>query len=244
MTGTKTPEGRVPLQPLFDDLKRHLKKTTVENLAGNKTAKQVHAIAETTMDAFSSTVAGMEKLSPPEKPLACKKGCAHCCHLTVLTDGTTVLRIAEYVRKNFSSAQRTLLDMRLIAYEDKVEKMTQSQRSLARIPCPLLVDGACSVHEVRPLICRAFNSYDADSCYRQIHGGGSTSEIPSWNVPWLLGLALDAGLKDALVELGYADGDIELGVGLKAALDHPQADERWLARDRIFAKAAWKARKP
>jgi len=244
MTGTKPPDDRVPIQPFFDDLKKHLKKTTADSLAANKTPQQIHAVAETVMEAFSSAATGLEKLSPPAKPLACKKGCAHCCHLTVLTDGATVLRIAEYVRQNMNQAERMLLDMRLIVYEDKVEKMTQSQRSMARLPCPLLVDGVCSVHPVRPLICRAFNSYDAESCDRQIRGGGSTREIPSWDVPWLLGLALDAGLKEALVESGYKDGDIELGLALKAALDHPHADERWLASDRIFAKSAWKARKP
>jgi Fe-S-cluster containining protein len=244
MADTNTDEPSVPLQPFFDELKRHLKTTTAENLRANRTPRQIRAVADTTMDAFGSGIAGIERVSPPEKPLACKKGCAHCCHLTVLTDGTTVLRIAAYVRETFGPAERMLLDMRLIAYEDKVEKMTQSQRSLARLPCPLLVDGVCSVHPVRPLVCRAFNSYSAEVCETKIHGGGSTSEIPSWNVPWLLGLALDSGLKDALVESGYRDGDLELGLALKAALDHPHADERWLAGDRLFARTAWSDRKP
>ena len=244
MTGFKPPAGRFSLQPFFDDLKRHLKKTTVESLAAHRTPRQVRAVAATMSEAFESAITGLETPSPPEKPLACKKGCDHCCHLTVMADGVTVLRIADYVRETFGRAERTLLDMRLIVYEDKVEKMTQSQRSMARLPCPLLVDGACTVHPVRPLVCRSFNSYDAESCKRQIHGGGSTSEIPSWNVPWLVGLALDAGIKDALLESSYAEGDIELGLGLKAALDHPNSSERWLAGDRIFARAAWKARKP
>lgn len=244
MTGTKPPESRVPLQPLFDGLKQHLRKTTVESLAAHRTPQQARAVANTVNDAFESAVTGLDKLAPPEQPLACKKGCDHCCHLTVMTDAATVLRIADFVRETFGRAERTLLDMRLIVYEDKVEKLTQSQRSTARLPCPLLVDGACTVHPVRPLVCRAFNSYDAEACKRQIHGGGSTSEIPSWNIPWLLGLALDSGVKDALVESGYADGDLELGLGLKAALDHPNSTERWLAGDRIFARAAWKARKP
>lgn len=244
MTGSKTSGDMVPIQPFFDDLKKHLKTTTIGSLKANKTPKQLHAVADTAMEAFATSAAGLEKLVPPEKPLACKKGCAHCCHLAVMTDGATVLRVAEHVRTNLNQAERMLLDMRLIVYEDKVEKMTQSQRSMARIPCPLLVDGACSVHEVRPLICRAFNSYDAEICDQKIRGGGSTSEIPSWNVPWLLGLALDTGIKEALVESGYKDGDIELGLALKQALDHPHADERWLAGDRIFSRTAWKARKP
>ncbi len=244
MTGTKLPEGRVPLQPLFDGLRQHLKKTTVESLAVHRTPQRVRAVADTVNEAFESAVTGLKTPAPPEKPLACKKGCDHCCHLTVMTDAATVLRIADYVRETFGRAERTLLDMRMIVYEDKAEKLTQSQRSMARLPCPLLVDGACTAHPVRPLVCRSFNSYDAEACKKQIHGGGSTREIPSWNVPWLLGLALDSGVKEALVESGYADGDIELGLGLKAALDHPNSSERWLAGDRIFARAAWKARKP
>lgn len=228
MTGTKPPEGRVSIQPFFDDLKKHLKKTTVESLKANKTPKQVHAVADTVMDAFSSSAAGLEKLAPPEKPIACKKGCAHCCHLTVLTDGATVLRIAEHVRTNMNQAERMLLDMRLIVYEDKVEKMTQSQRSLARIPCPLLVDGACSVHEVRPLICRAFNSYHAEACDRDPRRRLDPRDP-------LLGHAVAdrprprCRPQGRVGQFGYKDGDIELGLALKAALDHPHADERWLA---------------
>jgi uncharacterized protein len=244
MSDGKTDEGRVPLQPLFENLKRHLEKTTVENLAAHKTPKQVEAVIDATADAFEQAIAGIEKLAPPAKPLACRKGCAFCCHQTVLADAATVLRIARFVEETFGPAERTLLDMRLIVYEDKVEKMTRSQRSLERLQCPLLVDGACSAHSVRPLICRAFNSYDAESCRKQILCGGSTRDIPSWEAPWLLGLALDSGLKEALVESGYRDGDLELGLALKIALDHPHATERWLAGDRIFARAAWSARKP
>ncbi len=244
MIGTKVPEGRISLQPFFDGLKQHLKTTTVESLAARRTPKQVSAVVDTLNDAFETSVAGLSAQAPPERPLACKKGCDHCCHVTVMVDAATVLRIADFIRETFGRAERTLLDMRMILYEDKVEKMTQSERSRAQLPCPLLVDGACTVHPVRPLVCRSFNSYDAEVCKRQIRGGGSTTEIPSWNIPWLLGLALDSGIKDALVESGYADGDLELGLGLKAALDHPNSSERWLAGDRIFARAAWKARKP
>jgi Fe-S-cluster containining protein len=244
MTGSKTDERAVPLKPFVDELKQHLIKTTAENLKAQRTPKQLRAVADTSLEAFGSTIAGIENISPPDKPLACRKGCAHCCHLTVLTDGATALRVATYVREHFSPADRMLLDMRLIVYEEKVEKMTQSRRSLERIPCPLLVDGVCSVHPVRPLVCRAFNSYDAEECRTNIHGGGSTTEIPAWSIPWLLGLALDGGLKDALLEAGYADGSVELGLALKAALDHPHAEERWLAGDRLFSRAAWSSSKP
>jgi Fe-S-cluster containining protein len=244
MTGTKSAERQVPLQPFFDELQRHLRKTTAAALSERRTPRQLRAVADTVMDAYSSTVGGLESLVSVEKPLACRKGCAHCCHLTVLADAATVMRIADHVCETFTPAERMLLDMRLIAYEKKVEGLTQARRSMSRAACPLLVDGACSVHPVRPLICRSFNSYDVDACVRHLAPGGSSADIPSWNVPWLVGLALDAGLKDALVESGYADGDLELGLALKAALDRPNAAERWLAGDALFARSAWKARNP
>jgi Fe-S-cluster containining protein len=242
MTGTKTSDRTVPLQPFLDQLKAHLKQTTMEGLAARRTPRQLRSIADTTMEAFASTVAGLEGPSPPDKALACKKGCDHCCHVTVLADAATVIRIADYVTETFSPAQRMLLDMRLIDYEDRVEKMTPAERSRSRIACPLLVDGTCSVHPVRPLVCRAFNSYDADVCKTHLSSGGSSADIPAWNIPWLVGLALDAGLKEALVESGYADGDLELGLALKAALDRPNAGERWLANDKVFARSARSAR--
>jgi Fe-S-cluster containining protein len=235
---------KVSLQPFFDELKQHLRKSTATALRERRTPRQARAAADTTMDAYTSTVAGLERFAPPEHPLACRKGCDHCCHLTVLADAATVIRIADYVRETFTPGERMLLDMRLIAYEDKVEGQTQAQRSLSRVACPLLVDGACSVHPVRPLICRSFNSYDVEACVRHLAPGGSSADIPSWTVPWLVGLALDAGLKDALVESSYTDGDLELGLALKAALDRPNTAERWLAGDALFARAQWKARQP
>ena len=36
------------------------------------------------------------------------------------------------------------------------------------VPCPLLVEGRCSVYEVRPLICRGYNSTNVDAC-RKAH---------------------------------------------------------------------------
>ena len=244
MSATKPAEPKVPLQPFFDELKQHLKKTTAAALKERRTPRQLRAAADTVMDAYTSTVAGLEAPVPPERPLACRKGCDHCCHLTVLADAATVIRIADYVNETFTPGERMLLDMRLIAYEDKVEGLTQAQRSMARIACPLLVDGACSVHPVRPLICRSFNSYDAEGCVRHLAPGGSSADIPSWSVPWLVGLALDSGLKDALVESGYYDGDLELGLALKAALDRPNTAERWLAGEGLLARAQWKARQP
>src|SRR5688572_2109732 len=111
MTGTKSDERRVPLQPFFDELKRHLKKTTAAALSERRTPRQLRAAADTVMDAYGSTVAGLEKPVPAERPLACSKGCDHCCHLTVLADAATVIRIADYVRETFTPAERTLLDM-------------------------------------------------------------------------------------------------------------------------------------
>jgi len=237
-------DGRVSLKPFFDGLKDHLRQTTVDSLAAERTPKQLRAIADSATDAFGSAVAGLAKAAPPARDLACRKGCDHCCHQVVLAEAATVLRIAAHVEETFSRGDRMLLEMRLIAYEEAVEKMGQGERARSTIACPLLADGACTVHVVRPMVCRSFNSYDAQSCRTEIFEGGSTSRIPSWNVPWLLGIALDSGLKEALVESGYADGDIELGLGLKAALDRPNSDERWLAGDRVFARAAWSARKP
>lgn len=237
-------DGRVSLKPFFDGLKDHLRQTTADSLDAERTPKQLRAIADSATDAFGSAVAGLAKAAPPSRDLACRKGCDHCCHQVVLTEVATVLRIAAYVEETFSRGDRMLLEMRLIAYEEAAEKMGQAELARATLACPLLSDGVCTVHAVRPLICRSFNSYDAESCRTEIFEGGATSRIPSWNVPWLLGIALDSGLKEALIESGYADGDIELGPGLKAALDRPNAAERWLAGDRVFARAAWKARRP
>ncbi len=64
----------------------------------------------------------------------CKKGCSLCCHNEV---SISVLE-AEYIEKYAGIKQNTNLTI----------------KDSSGTPCPLLVDGACSIYQYRPFVCR------------------------------------------------------------------------------------------
>ena len=106
----------------------------------------------------------------------------------------------------------------------------------ARIPCAMLSEqGACLVYPARPLACRGYNSLDAESCRRSLD---DDLEIVESNEPLVrdstaVALGLLAGIEDAALPAEL----FELTAGLHLALNEPNALQRWLAGEAVFAAA-------
>lgn len=89
-----------------------------------------------------------EYLEASKGNIACKKGCSHCCHISVLLTKTE----AELVGKRIGRVPEDL-------------KVTSSRPDLGfdySNPCPFLKNDACSIYEHRPTICRTSVSTDVD----------------------------------------------------------------------------------
>jgi len=82
------------------------------------------------------------------RKLACGKGCSHCCktHQTIPVYPLELVGISWYVTEKVSGPQRAIIKDHLREYREND-------------PCPFLIDGACSVHPVRPAACRQFNVF-------------------------------------------------------------------------------------
>lgn len=92
--------------------------------------------------------------------IACRKGCAYCCHQAI-----DISRLeAEYIQEKtgiqyapvFTSTQRDPL-----GFSEKT-------------PCPFLKQGVCSIYEYRPLICRIAVNLDSDPYW---------CEFENWHKP-------------------------------------------------------------
>lgn len=83
------------------------------------------------------------------KKLACGRGCGNCCsHQKDLPlYPHEIVGIYWYVSEKLGTAEQKALRTRLAAHQAGAE-------------CPFLLDGACSIHPLRPLGCRQFNVFD------------------------------------------------------------------------------------
>jgi Fe-S-cluster containining protein len=84
------------------------------------------------------------------RKLACGKGCGNCCEhqkdLPVYPH--ELVGIYWYVTEKLAPHVRDVLKNRLLDHT-------------ADAPCPFLIDGACSIHPLRPIGCRQFNVFSA-----------------------------------------------------------------------------------
>lgn len=80
--------------------------------------------------------------------LACAKGCSACCetHKDIPVYPLELNGIIWYATEKIKGPVRDVLKKQLIEFsKDR--------------PCPFLIEGACSIHPVRPMACRQFNVF-------------------------------------------------------------------------------------
>lgn len=134
---------------------------------------------------------------------ACRRGCDHCCHLPVGVTYGEVLRLLAAVERLPPLPEHVAAEARRTA--------AMPWRALVAQPCPLLADGACTVHAARPLACRALASSDADACARALRG---PAVVPFDGDALWRGL----GAADVLAGAETAAGHRELRSALAAVL--------------------------
>lgn len=143
----------------------------------------------------------------------CRRGCAFCCYVDVVVTPIEAIRLAR------SGPKRS--------------PAPAGRRS----PCPLLVDGACSVYATRPLACRAIFSTDARQCEAG-YLGADDAAVPSLDWPRNLACGYITGTIAALDDLGLASHLVDLRAALTLIERDRTALVRWLNGEDVFPRRA------
>lgn len=77
---------------------------------------------------------------------ACSKGCATCCAKDIPIYPLELIGISWYVTEKITGPVREVLKKQLSGF-------------IKVSPCPFLLEGACSIHPMRPIACRQFNVF-------------------------------------------------------------------------------------
>src|SRR5206468_8526662 len=154
-------------------------------LQSQRTSLQVIELAERAACLTDESIQKVVKEYPPSPPLACREGCAWCCHKHVGTTSPEVFRIADYLQRHLTPQEFQTVRDRIIQRDEQRKGLREDRWSAARLLCSLLVDDRCSVYPVRPLTCRGFNSSDAASARTGSRSGKERRfRFTSLNIAW------------------------------------------------------------
>lgn len=173
-------------------------------------------------------------LNTGEKP-HCKTGCFWCCYMQVRATPLEVLCIVDFLHSRLRPRGLSELQQRLAAMDETTRGMDSYQRACAKMICPLLVGGKCTVYPVRPIACRVYHSLNLSDCTAPLDDKDRIVTIR----PDISGLSMgiSAGLTEGLRAAGLQTRLLELVAGLRIAMDEPGSVESWLAGEPAFVEA-------
>jgi Fe-S-cluster containining protein len=113
-------------------------------------------------------------------PKVCKKGCYFCCYQPIEIFTFEKITLGEYINQHLSTETKEIIKENTIKWLDFFDENTPATEPLTvneayvdfrakakniPMPCPLLLNGECSVYKVRPLPCRThFVNDDSKLC--------------------------------------------------------------------------------
>ncbi len=233
----------------IEELGRHYRSaarlTTREILGEGRTSAKIEELAAITAAYSDREVAGWRNHPSRPPAVACRAGCQACCHVPV---GIT---IPEAIRVGLTILE-TWDDDALEPLRDRVEGHHAANRGLdvhrrrsLGHPCPMLDEaGACSIHEFRPIECRAWNSLDVGRCEAYRDDPSAGVRIPVDPIQIAIARSIAIGTQAGLLAEGFEHARVELVAGVRLVLDDPSTIDRWLAGEAPFREAELAATDP
>ncbi len=175
-------------------------------------------------DKLDTTIRAFDRL-----PIACKKGCSHCCYIWVSATAPELLSIAKIIKGRGNKAIA-----KVTAAHEATKQFDFDSRANHPHPCPLLEENVCSIYEARPKACRLAASADAEICARSYHNV-TNEDIPTPALHLAARSVYAIALAVALKHSNLPYEAYELNAGLVRALDEPDVEKRWLAGEDIFS---------
>ena len=103
-----------------------------------------------------------------ESKVACKgKGCNFCCHDRVYLSSFEINLIKTFIEQN---PDYQFVNEEQAKFLDETGYIEANNLPFAKRACPFLINGNCSIYDVRPSICRIHNiskSEDINKCKRE-----------------------------------------------------------------------------
>lgn len=143
----------------------------------------------------------------------------------------------DFIRETFTAGEVAQLERKVANIDGYTRGLDGGARARLGLPCPLLKDGSCSVHTVRPLSCRAVASVDVAAC-RRAHETRMAEPVPQPQWQRQAANGVGYGLYAGLVDAGFPVEDVEITAALALGLADKDIAKRWLKGEPAFRPAA------
>jgi uncharacterized protein len=194
---------------------------TIEALQSGRTNAAVLRLAEQVHGTMSAAIDAL----PSKAQHACAPGCSFCCYLPVDVLAPEAFRIAAYLKQTRSPGELAELVYRSAA---------PGRRDPGTRPCVFLDQGRCSIYEVRPMVCRGYNSLSKERCEAYHHDPSVDLKGTKDRVAGSVAEAMEDGIIAGLNALGLDAQWYELASAVLRALEAADGPERWARGEGVF----------
>ncbi len=170
-------------------------------------------------------------------PVACAKGCAFCCTLTIDVSPDEVFAIAAYLEAQLAPDSLAALKERAVAADARGHGLAPLDRHRLRLFCPVMdpATRACLAHAVRPNPCQGYLSLDVAACEADHRAPPGRVRKPA--LAALLAKLVGDLRSFLLSEAGAPDQRVELTAALVAHWRDGERESDWLAGRTVFPDA-------
>ena len=150
-----------------------------------------------------------DKLASDGNSVSCRKGCCHCCHYLLPVSTPEAFRLAyeiltmppirqEAILRSTINAAKKIMELGLPESENNSPANKPDLIDISNwykelnLPCPFLVENACSIYNIRPLVCREYMvTSPPDNCKKNSNISPDTVTLPVTTAKVLMNIADD-----------------------------------------------------
>lgn len=183
----------------------------------------------------------LSRTSTEQHPSECKKGCAFCCHQTVLASPYELLYLASFLKRKYADNALESVKNKLMKKSEITGNLKLNKLLKFKMPCPLLhsTHNFCTAYQARPIACRIYLSSSVQSCVDDLQSPNNDKVFPQlFEMPLRAGRMMNEGFqarirKGRMNNIQVFENTIE--TGLLAALKNNAAQE-WMNGGGVFQK--------
>jgi len=225
----------LPTSPVNPGVVRTARENVVEIVNQGRGLDRALEIATSGFFLAEHLVWRFEAENPLPQPLDCQEGCDSCCHNQVELTPPEALLLGHHIHGHFSDGEKDLVltqvakNLALAAGKSKVALATLRQE----LPCPLLRGRRCSVHPIRPLVCRAMHALNRERCEADLHSG-SLAGSQYYAHRHEIAMSVSAGILEGCRAVGCQAGTLSLDRALHDFFSQENCVESWIAGEAVF----------